>query len=133
LIKPGLNTIGLAERKKKDFTNNVAGLKSKLEQFRLALPWIERLDLVNKPAPLAPELAYEEEMRKSSDDANVHDDFKRELLFYRQAQAAVLEALPRLKSMNVATKRPSDYFAQMAKSDEQMQKVCQVAQGQGFH
>ena len=29
----------------------------------------------------------------------VHNDFKRELLFYRQAQSAVLEALPRLKSM----------------------------------
>ena len=53
----------------------------------------------------------------------VHNDFKRELLFYRQAQSAVLEALPRLKSMNIPTKRPQDYFAQMAKTDEHMQKV----------
>ena len=57
-----------------------------------------------------------------SDDP-VHNDFKRELLFYRQAQSAVLEALPRLKSMNIPTKRPDDYFAQMAKTDEHMQKV----------
>jgi hypothetical protein len=57
-----------------------------------------------------------------SDDP-VHNDFKRELLFYRQAQSAVLEALPRLKSMNIPTKRPEDYFAQMAKTDEHMQKV----------
>ena len=57
-----------------------------------------------------------------SDDP-VHNDFKREILFYRQAQSAVLEALPRLKSMNIPTKRPDDYFAQMAKTDEHMQKV----------
>ena len=31
----------------------------------------------------------------------VHNDFKREMLFYRQAQAAVLEAIPRLQSMQV--------------------------------
>ena len=57
-----------------------------------------------------------------SDDP-VHNDFKRELLFYRQAQSAVMEALPRLKSMKMPTKRPQDYFAQMAKTDEHMQKV----------
>ena len=53
----------------------------------------------------------------------MHNDFKREMGFYRQAQAAVLEGLARLKSMKVPTKRPDDYFAQMAKTDEHMQKV----------
>jgi rRNA-processing protein EBP2 len=53
----------------------------------------------------------------------VHNDFKREMLFYRQAQAAALEGLARLKSMNIPTKRPDDYFAQMAKTDEHMQKI----------
>lgn len=42
---------------------------------------------------------------------------------YRQAQAAVLEALPRLRKLQVPTRRPDDYFAEMAKSDQQMQKV----------
>ena len=53
----------------------------------------------------------------------VHNDFKREMLFYRQAQAAVLEGLPRLQSLGVKTKRPDDYFAQMAKSDQHMNKI----------
>jgi len=44
-------------------------------------------------------------------------------MFYRQAQAAVLEAIPRLHSMNIRTKRPEDYFAQMAKTDEHMNKI----------
>ena len=54
---------------------------------------------------------------------SVHNDFKRELTFYRQAQATVLEVIPRLKSMGIPTKRPDDYFAQMAKTDDHMNKV----------
>ena len=42
---------------------------------------------------------------------------------YRQAQATVLEAIPRLKAEKITTKRPDDYYAQMAKSDEHMKKV----------
>ena len=45
------------------------------------------------------------------------------MMFYRQAQAAVLEAIPRLQSLNVRTRRPDDYFAQMVKSDEHMNKI----------
>lgn len=42
---------------------------------------------------------------------------------YRQAQATVLEALPLLNKHGIATRRPDDYFAEMAKSDQHMQKV----------
>merc|ERR1712183_827859 len=101
------------------------------------LPWIERLDLLNAPAPLAPELAFKEDLHGKEretvlkqnkagatlEEDVVHNDFKREMMFYRQAQAAVLEAIPRLHSMNIKTKRPDDYFAQMAKSDEHMNKI----------
>lgn len=59
----------------------------------------------------------------SIEEDPVLNDFKREMMFHRQAQAAVLESFPRLKSLGVLTKRPDDYFAQMAKSDEHMQKV----------
>lgn len=45
---------------------------------------------------------------------------------YRQAQATVLEALPLLNKHNIATKRPDDYFAEMAKSDQHMQKVSRL-------
>lgn len=46
---------------------------------------------------------------------------------YRQAQATVLRALPLLNKHGIPTKRPEDYFAEMAKSDQHMQKVS------GFH
>ena len=58
----------------------------------------------------------------SSEADNVHNDFKRELTFYRQAQATVLEVIPRLKSMGVKTKRPDDYYAKMAKNDPPLNK-----------
>lgn len=37
----------------------------------------------------------------------------------------MLDALDRLKKLGVPTKRPEDYFAQMAKSDAHMTKVKQ--------
>merc|ERR1712020_261379 len=45
------------------------------------------------------------------------------MLFYRQAQATVLESFARLNNMGINTKRPEDYFAQMMKSDDHMQKI----------
>lgn len=42
---------------------------------------------------------------------------------YRQAQTAVLEGLPKLHKLGVQTRRPEDYFAEMAKSDMHMKKV----------
>jgi len=136
LLKPGLNYLGEAPEKKV-IKNNVAAMKQKLAELQKNLPWIERLDLINAPAPLAPELAFKEDLhgkeratRLQQEKAGVtleadvvHNDFKREMMFYRQAQAAVLEAIPRLHSMNIKTKRPEDYFAQMAKTDEHMNKI----------
>lgn len=85
------------------------------------LPWIEKLDSVNEQAPLAPELAAQllvhEEKRENQFKNNkklvqlkphedpVLNDFKREMLFQRQAQAAILEAIPKLKALGLPTKR----------------------------
>jgi len=136
LLKPGLNA---EAREKKQVKSNVQALKQKLTGFEKKLPWVERLDLTSGPAPLAPELAYSEtthatdrqqilKQNKSNvtlDQDVVHNDFKREMLFYRQAQATVLAALPRLHDMNIITRRPNDYFAQMVKTDDHMQKIRQ--------
>lgn len=46
---------------------------------------------------------------------------------YHQARASMLAALPRLHQLKVPTRRPDDYFAEMAKSDQQMQKVGSMA------
>ncbi|XP_055334644.1 probable rRNA-processing protein EBP2 [Paramacrobiotus metropolitanus] len=142
-LKPGLN---YSVEQRKPCANNKEGLIQKLEEIKLDLPWIERLDLTSRLAPLAPEIAAQigidpnlvvktksaaKKTKTNEDDDvvveeeldNVDDDFKRELRFYRQAQSAVLEAVPRLHALGIPTKRPTDYFAEMAKSDEQMKRI----------
>lgn len=114
-------------------------MKEKLNAIKLDLPWIERLDMVNAPAPLAPELALqmqEQEVRRAkqlkgnrklpqyepSQDP-VLNDFRRETMFHRQAQGAAMDGIARLKKLGVPILRPDDYFAEMAKTDQHMQKV----------
>lgn len=96
-------------------------MNQKLAEFKLDLPWIEILDSVNKEAPLAPELAVQmlsQEQRRENQLKNnkklpqvsatedpVLNDFKRELSFHRQAQAAVIEVIPKLKALGLPTKR----------------------------
>ena len=56
MIQPGLNTVLAPKDSDKPKTNNIDGLKQKYEELALKLPWMEKLDSVNKAAPLAPEL-----------------------------------------------------------------------------
>ncbi|KAJ0065447.1 hypothetical protein NL108_010726, partial [Boleophthalmus pectinirostris] len=120
LLKPGMNVMVDKEKK---FSNNVEGLKQCLADFRKELPWVERLDFTNLPAEDVLAKAEGREPKPSNKEINADDDFEREMFFYRQAQATVLQALPLLNKHGIATKRPDDYFAEMAKSDQQMQKV----------
>lgn len=139
LLKPGLNVIA---KDKKEPVNNTAKLKSALESIILKAPWVERMDLVNDLAPLTPELAIQiekhEQKRENQFKGNkkipyvapeadpVLNDFKREILFHRQAQAACVEGIRRFHDLGIVTKRPDDYFAEMAKTDEHMQRIRKV-------
>jgi len=136
IIKPGLN---IQVEPKKTFANNAPKMMEMVEEMTLNLPWVERLDMTNDLAPLAPELAMQierhEQKRENEFKGNkkipyiapsadpVLNDFKREIMFHRQAQAAVTEGIIKLKELGIATKRPDDYFAEMAKADDHMQKV----------
>lgn len=104
-------------------SNDVDGLKQCLADFKHQLAWVERLDVTLDPIPNAVESVSHSDPNKDAVDPE--NDFQREMSFYRQAQAAVLEALPRLRKLHVPTRRPDDYFAEMAKSDQQMQKIRQ--------
>lgn len=124
LLKPGLNVV--LEGPKKAL-NDVNGLKHCLAEFQRDLEWVERLDVTLGPVPdmSDPQSTAQSKEQKAVDP---EDDFKREMSFYRQAQAAVLAVLPRLHQLKIPTKRPTDYFAEMAKSDQQMQKIRQKLQ-----
>ncbi|KAI9774779.1 MAG: rRNA-processing protein and EBNA1-binding protein ebp2 [Geoglossum umbratile] len=55
-----------------------------------------------------------------SDIPDVNDDLNRELAFYKQSLDAVKIAQNLLKKEGVPFTRPTDYFAEMVKSDEHM-------------
>ena len=54
---------------------------------------------------------------------DVNNDLTRELAFYKQSLDAANEARTRLKMEGVPFSRPTDYFAEMVKSDEHMGKI----------
>jgi len=70
-------------------------MKQKLAEMQENLPLIERLDLVNAPAPLSPELAFKEDLqgkeratKLQQDKAGftleedvVNNEFKQEMMF----------------------------------------------------
>lgn len=117
-LKPGLNVV--LEGKPKA-SNDVDGLRQCLRDLKKDLEWLERLDVTTAPVPDKREQNGVEAAQSS--EVNAEDDFQREMCFYRQAQAAVLFALPRLAKLKVSTRRPDDYFAEMAKTDQHMQKI----------
>lgn len=55
--------------------------------------------------------------------SNVEDDLERELAFYNQALGAARAAISKMDSEGVAWQRPTDYYAEMVKSDDHMLKV----------
>jgi rRNA-processing protein EBP2 len=56
---------------------------------------------------------------------DVNDDLNRELAFYAQSLAAVQEAKRQLGVEGAPFSRPSDYFAEMVKSEEHMGRIKQ--------
>ena len=56
---------------------------------------------------------------------DINDDLNRELTFYKQCLDAVNEGRSLLKREGVPFTRPTDYFAEMVKTDEHMGKIKQ--------
>ncbi|TVU39326.1 hypothetical protein EJB05_12739, partial [Eragrostis curvula] len=54
---------------------------------------------------------------------DVNDDLARELAFYTQALDGTREAFEKLQSMKVRFLRPTDYYAEMVKTDAHMHKI----------
>lgn len=117
-LTPGLN---IQLDKPKEFVNDEEGLKRKLKDFYLDMDWIERMDITVAKNSISLNDLQTEDGKIQSELAD--NDFKRESLFIRQAEAAINLALPKLQASGVETSRPNDYFAEMAKSDEHMKRI----------
>lgn len=93
--------------------NNTKAMKHALE--RVQLPW--KKHSFQEHQSVTSETNTDEQIK------DIYDDTERELAFYKQSLDAVLMARDELKRLKVAFKRPLDYFAEMVKSDEHMDKI----------
>lgn len=127
-LKPGLHA--KLPYKTKFEINKINVLKSKLNDFELNANWIERLDLTSDldslPGHIPNPLKGQNVSSEHNDLDVVRNDIKREIKFMLQAKSSVLQGLERLHALKVKTKRPDDYFAEMLKSKEHMDKIKKV-------
>lgn len=87
-------------------------LKQRAQEIQSNLPWMETMDiLTSTPLPF------------STTKDLVHDDLKREVIFYNAALEAVHSAKALFLEKKVPFTRPDDFYAEMVKSDDHMRKV----------
>ncbi|PKS05237.1 hypothetical protein jhhlp_008608 [Lomentospora prolificans] len=96
--------------------NNTAALLTSLNRIRIP---------TDSSAPFATHQSITSSTRTADDIPNVSDDLQRELQFYKQSRDAVLKARSLLLKEGVPFSRPNDYFAEMVKSDEHVEKIRQ--------
>jgi len=122
------SNVPLKPGKERPFFNNKEGMEAKLKLLEESEEgWLHSMqttvDLSCITLPGAAAESADTKKPSTSTNAAIEDDFKREMTFYCQAQLAAKEALSKLRSMNIPTERPEDYFAEMLKTDAHMQKV----------
>lgn len=93
--------------------NNPKAMKHSLE--RVQLPWAKH--------------SFQEHQSITSTSntdegiKDIYDDTERELAFYKQSLEAVKIARDEFKKLRIPFERPLDYFAEMVKNDEHMDKI----------
>lgn len=93
--------------------NNTSALKESLA--RIVLPWEKHAFTEHQTVT--------SDVRAAEDIKDIYDDTSRELAFYKQGLDAALQARKQLLKLKVPFSRPLDYFAEMVKSDEHMDKL----------
>ncbi|KAJ5893494.1 hypothetical protein N7495_005185 [Penicillium taxi] len=91
--------------------NNSAAISSSLK----------RISFITQQTPFSEHNSLVSQEPISVEDPN--DDLNRELAFYKVCQAAANQARGLLKKEGVAFTRPGDYFAEMVKNDEHMDRI----------
>ncbi|ODQ82312.1 hypothetical protein BABINDRAFT_28965, partial [Babjeviella inositovora NRRL Y-12698] len=93
--------------------NNQAALKDSLA--RISLPWAKNSFEQHKTINCS--------FKCETQIKDIYDDTERELVFYKQSLEAALEGRRQLLKLKVPFSRPMDFFAEMLKSDEHMEKL----------
>jgi rRNA-processing protein EBP2 len=101
---PKSNSTGVAQKALQSVTNGLVSIQK-------AMPWPETMDIVpSTPLPFGT-------VNEEGVLIQVHDDLKREVVFYNMALEAVHEARVKCDENNIPFTRPEDFFAEMVKTD----------------
>ncbi|CBZ55924.1 conserved hypothetical protein [Neospora caninum Liverpool] len=115
--------------------NDVAGLEQKLEEIRYKppagmrrVPWIETLAVVASPQAEASTTGADGEEPVGNEEKKTHlpgasQDLAREKYFISLTTEAARVGLTRLRQLHLKFTRPSDFLAEMLKSDSHMARV----------
>ena len=100
------------EEKKKEFIYNVDAIHERLEDISRvdSQPWEDTLVCTCSKDSLG-------------EVPSVEDDLERELFFYNQAFGSVQDSIEKFDELKTKWRRPTDYFAEMVKSDDHMKRV----------
>lgn len=93
--------------------NNTAALKESLA--RIELPW--------STLPFNEGQTITFHSKVEDDITDIYDDTQRELQFFKQGLDAAHEARKKLLELKIPFSRPMDYFAEMVKTDEHMDRL----------
>lgn len=93
--------------------NNMAALKDSLA--RIQLPWSKH-SFQEHQSIISAE-------KTETEIKDIYDDTERELAFYKQGLDAAKQSRTTLLKLKAPFSRPMDYFAEMIKSDEHMDKL----------
>ncbi|GMM31250.1 Ebp2 protein [Martiniozyma asiatica (nom. inval.)] len=93
--------------------NNKAALADSLA--RIELEWSKL------PFNEGQQITYHTKVEEDIKD--IYDDTERELQFFKQGLDAAVQGRKKLMALNIPFSRPMDYFAEMVKSDEHMDKL----------
>lgn len=94
--------------------NNTTALTASLN--RIAIP-------IDRSVPFASHQTVISTAPTADSIPDINDDLQRELQFYAQSLEAAKKARTLLKAEGVPFSRPTDFFAEMVKPDEHMEKV----------
>ncbi|OQD74846.1 hypothetical protein PENDEC_c009G04725 [Penicillium decumbens] len=82
---------------------------------------LKRISFITPQTPFSEHNSLVSQEPIEVEDPN--DDLNRELAFYKVCQAAAISARGLLKKEGIPFTRPGDYFAEMVKNDEHMDKI----------
>lgn len=104
-----------------------SGLEDLVPHHQLTINNTTAILAAYKYIALDPSLPFSEHQSLSStaqtEISDVNDDLGRELAFYKQSLKCAMEARTILRQEGIPFSRPNDYFAEMVKNDEHMDRV----------